>query len=515
MTARSPRGADRKGVLPMKILYCASECVPFIKTGGLADVAGSLPVAMKQAGHDVRVMLPKYRAIDPYWKERMQHVCSFTLLFGWQTMFCGVETLSDNGVIYYFIDNEEMFSQEPIYGDGIHEGYRFAFFSRAILESLPQLDFFPDVIHGNDWQTGLVPALLRTQYQQARGYARIKTVFSVHNLRYQGVFDYPLLNGKLGFEARYFTPEFLEFYGNLSCMKAGLVFSDHISTVSPTYAEEIKTPYYGEQLDGLLRARGDGVTGILNGIDDVVYDPATDRFLEAHYSAREPAGKRECKRRLQQECRLPEAPDAPLAALIARLTPQKGLDLIERVLPELLATGAQLVFLGSGDKHYQDMLNWAAWRYPNQLSFTSGLNEGLAHRIYAGADLFLMPSQFEPCGLSQMISLRYGTLPVVRETGGLRDTVVPYNKYTGEGNGFSFANYNAHELLFTFESAAALYREDKAAFAVMQKRGMAQDFSWAASANAYLAMYQRLLPEAPKPRAKKRTAGAAGQGAAE
>lgn len=502
----------------MKILYCVSECVPFVKTGGLADVAGSLPVALRNLGADVRVVLPKYRIIDDYWKSRMRHMCDFLILFGQEHVFVGVEEIVDNGVTYYFIDNEDYFYGDNIYGDGIAEGWRFAFFSRAVLEILPKIGFFPDILHLNDWQTGLTAALLRTQYAHRKEYARMRTVFSIHNLRYQGVFDWMALNGRLGLDSALFTPACLEFYGNANCMKAGIVFSDRISTVSPTYANEILTEYYGERLDGLLRARGDGVTGILNGIDTVVFDPGTDRFLTAHYTDADRSGKAACKKLLQRECGLAEDADAPLVGLIARLSAQKGLDLIERVLTDILKKRVQLVFLGAGDKHFADFLSWAEWRYPRRVAFRSGLNEGLAHRIYAGADLFLMPSQFEPCGLSQMIAMRYGTVPIVRETGGLRDTVRPYNRFTGEGDGFSFSNYNAHEMLNAIERAADLYAGNREAFEGLIASGMAKDFSWAVSAAEYLRMYDLLLPKArpaavPRPAHEKAEAKEAETGA--
>ena len=407
----------------MKVLYVTSECVPFIKTGGLADVAGSLPVELNRQGADVRVVLPKYRCIDWYWRERMTHVTDFPVLFGFGSMYCGVETLVDNGVTYYFIDNEEMFSVDSIYGDGMQEGYRFAFFCRAVAEMLRHIDFAPDVLHLNDWQTGLIAAMVRTQYAGDARFGAMRIVFSIHNLRYQGIFDWPLMNARLGFDERLFTPDYLEFYGNLSCMKAGLVFADHINTVSPTYAREIRTAYYGERLDGLLRARGAAVSGILNGIDRTIYDPATDRFLGAHFSVDDMAGKATQKRYLQQEMHLSERPEVPVIAMVSRLTPQKGLDLVERVLTDILRMDVQLALLGDGDRRFVDLLNWAAWRYPGQVGAYIGLNEGLAHRAYAGSDMFLMPSQFEPCGLSQMIALRYGSVPVVRETGGLCDTV--------------------------------------------------------------------------------------------
>ena len=496
----------------MKVLYLASECVPFIKTGGLADVAGSLPVALRQLGVDVRVMLPKYRIMDEYWKQKLTHLCDFTVLFGWEQAYVGIDTLEDQGVTYYFIDNQDRFYADRIYGDGMEEAKRFAFFCRAALEALPRIGFFPDVLHCNDWQTGLLPVLLKSQYQWSKDYQKIRTVFSVHNLRYQGIFPFSELNGYLGLDAqKYFNSDHLEFYGNLNCLKAGLVFSDRISTVSPTYAGEIMTAYYGEQMDGLLRSRGDGVTGILNGIDTVVYDPETDRFLENRYSKDDLSGKALCKQALQRECGLPEEPDVPVIGFIARLSDQKGLDLVERVLVDILRMRVQLVFLGSGEKHYMDFLNWAQWRYPHQLAFRSGMNEALAHRIYAGADLFLMPSQFEPCGLSQMIAQRYGTVPVVRETGGLRDTVRPYNQFTGEGDGFSFANYNAHEMLNTLERAVGVYYDKKDAWDGLVKTGMGKDFTWRRSAETYLAMYHGLTPTETG-EAKPRVVGAKKKG---
>lgn len=489
----------------MRVLYVSSECVPFIKTGGLADVAGSLPVELNRQGADVRVVLPKYRLIDPYWRERMTHVTEFPVLFGSGSLYCGVETLVDSGVTYYFVDNEDMFSGDAIYGDGMLEGYRFAFFCRAVAEMLLHIDFIPDVLHLNDWQTGLLAAMLRTQYLGEPRFAQLRIVFSIHNLRYQGIFDWPSMNARLGFDERLFTPDYLEFYGSLSCMKAGLVFADHINTVSPTYAREIRTAYYGERLDGLLRARGEAVSGILNGIDRTIFDPATDRFLAAHFSLDDMAGKAEQKQLLQREMRLAERPEVPIIAMISRLTTQKGLDLLERVLTDILRMDVQLVLLGDGERRFIDLLNWAAWRYPGQVGTYIGLNEGLAHRTYGGSDLFLMPSQFEPCGLSQMIALRYGSVPVVRETGGLCDSVIPYNRYTGEGTGFSFANYNAHEMLFTLERAVRYYYEDKPMWESLVRRGMEADFGWAASARTYLSLYGTLTggPKRGKRKDKK------------
>jgi len=482
----------------LKVLFCASECVPFVKTGGLADVAGALPIALKQSGVDVRVILPKYGMIDEYWKSRMQHVCHFEVLFGWEKLFCGVESVTDNGVTYYFIDNESFFYVNEIYGDGPNEGLRFSFFCRAVLETLPHIGFFPDVMHLNDWQTGMIAALLKTQYAGGAEYAHIRTVFSIHNLKYQGLFAWKEIAGRLGLDERYYTSEYLEFYGCISMMKSGLVFADRIATVSPTYADEIKTPYYGENLDGLLRARENTLSGILNGIDYTIFDPATDRFLPNHFDAAHLEGKRESKRALQKECGLAQR-DVPLVGMIARLSSQKGLDLVERVLGDIMRIDLQIVFLGKGEQRYVDLLNWANWRYPKRIHARIELDEGLAHRIYAGSDMFLMPSQFEPCGLSQMIALRYGSVPVVRETGGLKDTIVPYNMYTDEGNGFSFANYNAHEMLFTLERAARYWYEDKPIWKRMMLRGMADDFSWNKPAQEYLALYRAIIPPERKP----------------
>ena len=479
----------------MKVLFCASECVPFVKTGGLADVAGALPVALAREGHDVRVILPKYRVIDAYWKSRMEHVCHFDVLFGWETLYCGIERVTDNGVEYYFVDNESHFGVTEIYGDGITEGLRFAFFSRAVLECLPHIGFFPDVMHLNDWQTGLIAALLKTQYAAKPEYARIRTVFSIHNLKYQGIFSWREIAGRLGLDERYFTYEYMEFFGCISCMKGGLVFSDRLCTVSPTYAEEIKTPFFGENLDGLLRARENTLSGILNGLDYTIFNPADDRFLAHHFDADSLEEKLACKRDLQRECDLEER-DVPLIGMIARLSQQKGLDLVERVLGDIMQSDVQLVFLGKGDRRFVDLLNWANWRYPKRVHARIELDEGLAHRIYAGADMFLMPSQFEPCGLSQMIALRYGSVPIVRETGGLRDTITPYNMYTDEGNGFSFANYNAHEMLATIERAIRYWNEDKPMWRRMMLRGMADRFDWAKPAKAYLTLYERMLPAA-------------------
>lgn len=489
----------------MKVLFVASECVPFVKTGGLADVLGSLPVTLRKENVDARVIIPKYRIIDSYWHSRMEHLCHFNILMGSQQVFCGIDTVEDNGVRYYFVDNLAMFGGEQVYTGDEQEGFRFAFFCRAVLEALPRIDFFPDVLHCNDWQTGLIPCLLRGQYGIDERYRAVRTVFTIHNLRYQGLFSFERINRVLGLNSGYFSPENLEFYGLLSFMKGGIVYSDRVTTVSPNYAEEIRTEYYGEHLDGLLRHRQGVLSGILNGIDSTVYNPADDRFIEPHFSKTAPANKLILKRQLQQECGLSVRDGVPIISLISRLTSQKGLDLIECVLDDIMRMDVQLLFLGKGDAHYEKLLCDAQARYAGRIATRIELNEGLAHRIYAGSDMFLMPSQFEPCGLSQLISLRYGTIPIVRETGGLKDSITPYNQYTDEGNGFSFQNYNAHEMLSTIETAVGYYYDDKDMWKRLVKRAMRCDFSWKASAKAYVALYCDILgvPAPKKPRATK------------
>ncbi len=483
-----PAQADKQ----LKILFAASEALPFVKTGGLADVIGTLPHALERMGVDARVVLPKYRDIPSFWLEQMDHVCDFQINIGWRRQYCGIEHIEYENVHYYFIDNEFYFARDSIYGESEAEGERFGFFSKAIIECMPHIGFFPDILHCNDWQTGLAPVLLKLHYKHLPDFAQVRTLFSIHNLKYQGVFDWQMIDGLFGIGTRYFSPEYLEFYGGVSFMKGGIVFADHLSTVSPTYAQEIQFPYYGEQLDGLLRARADNLTGILNGIDKRFWNPWMDKHIAARYSKNDPSGKALCKAALQKEFGLPVDEDAVVVAMVSRLTEQKGFDLLERVLDEMLHLPIQLVVVGTGDAHYQEMLTWAQWRYHGKVSVRMEYNEELSHRAYAGADIFLMPSRFEPCGLSQLIALRYGAVPLVRETGGLKDTVRPYNKYTDEGTGFSFANYNAHEMLFTLEQALK-YFLDRKLWTRLVKRGMSCDFGWSASAQKYHDLYMRML----------------------
>ena len=508
----------------MKVLFVASECVPFSKTGGLADVVGALPKALINKDIDVRVITPLYSAISNAWREKMEHVCYFYVNLGWRRQYVGIEKLVLNDITYYFVDNSYYFGRPYIYGLGGDEGERFAYFCRAVLEALPQMGFMPDVMHLNDWQTGLIPAMLEIQYRVLPAYQPIKTVYTVHNLQYQGLFPINEIEDLISLGALAYTADHLEFYGQCNFMKGGLTWSQKITTVSPTYAKEIQTAYYGERLDGLLRAREADLSGILNGIDEDEYNPATDPDIVSNYAAETIDKKLENKLALQQELGLEVNPDIPMIGMVGRLSGQKGLDLVERVLDSLMATGIQLVVLGMGEDKYVDLFSWAQWKYQGRLAARIEMNHQLAHKIYAGADMFLMPSMFEPCGLSQMISMRYGTLPITRETGGLRDTVLSYNDFTDEGNGFTFMNYNAHDMLSVIERAVDTYNNRKDVWRKLMVRNMQGHYGWDQSAEHYLALYRELMegpeavveapapekkkPAARKPRAKKEDAPA-------
>jgi len=485
----------------MKILFAASECVPFIKTGGLADVAGALSTVLAQMGHDVRVMLPMYTQIKEQYVKDARHVLDFEVDLGWRKQYCGIEEVKLNGVTFYLLDNKYYFGRDYVYGMGGDEYERFGFFSRAILNALPLLDFQPDILHCNDWQTGMVPALLKIQYQHLPFFAPIKTIFTIHNLQYQGVFPIPQVQDILNLGDSLFTNDKLECYGCANYLKAGLVYADELTTVSPSYAEEIQTAYYGEHMDGLLRARREHLSGVLNGIDIDEYNPAADQFIPAHFTADNMAGKAECKRLLQEELGLDIDPNKPLIGMIGRLSNQKGLDLVDHIITDMMAEDVQLIVLGMGEPKYVNLFSWAEQRYPGSVAARFQLDLELAHRIYAGADMFLMPSQFEPCGLAQMMALRYGTIPIVRETGGLRDTVLSYNEFNGAGNGFSFFNYNAHDMLFTIRRAVNYYRTNKPVWEMLMKRGMEGDYSWTHSAQVYVALYESILPKVPAPEA--------------
>lgn len=473
----------------LKVLYVTSEAVPFAKTGGLADVAGSLPKELRAKGIDARVIMPKYGKIKEEYRSRMETVYTGITHLGWRRPYCGVLTCEEDSVPFYFIDNEQYFKRESFYGYD-DDAERFAFFCRAVLDILPQIDFIPDVIHLNDWHTGPISVLYRSDYAWQEMYRGIKTVFTIHNLKYQGVFAKASLGDLLELDWNYFGG--MEFFDSINYMKAGLVYSDYVTTVSRTYAEEIQNAYYGEQLEGVLQSRRDRLVGIVNGIDYTVYNPAHDARIFKTYDSEHPEGKLENKLRLQKLCGLPERQDVPVLAMVTRLVEAKGLDLVCHVIDELLSMeDIQLVIVGTGDAKYEDFFRNLAWKYPTKVSANILFDETLAHRVYAGCDLFLMPSQYEPCGIGQLIALRYGALPVVRKTGGLSDTITSYNKYTGEGNGFSFNNYNAHELLFTTKWALDLYR-DSGAWQHLVKNAMLCDYSWNHSAEEYIDLYEKM-----------------------
>lgn len=487
----------------MKILFAAGECVPFCKTGGLADVVGALAPVLARKGHDVRVILPLYSAIPDSYVRQMRHALDFEVQLGWRKQYCGIEELVQNGVTYYFVDNKYYFGRSYIYGLGGDEYERFGFFCRAILNALPLLSFRPDIIHANDWQTGMVPALLKLQYQHLPFYAPVRTVFTIHNLQYQGVFGIDQFKDIFSLTDEAFTSDKLEHFGSANFMKAGIVYADEVTTVSPSYAEEIQTAYYGERLDGLLRAKASHLSGVLNGIDTDEYNPETDPQIDAHYSAADRAGKAVCKEALQKQMGLTVRADVPVIGMVGRLSNQKGLDLVDYIIGELMQEDIQLVVLGMGDAKYFNLFSWAEQHYPGRVTARFQMDPVLAHHIYAGADVFLMPSQFEPCGLSQMIALRYGTVPVVRETGGLRDTVLAYNEQNGAGNGFTFFNYNAHDMLYTIRRALYFYHNRKDVWDTLTTRGMEGDYSWTHSAETYLSLYASILESNEKPDAEK------------
>lgn len=475
----------------LKILLAASEAAPFIKTGGLADVAGSLPKELLKNGADVRVILPKYGGISDKYKEWMKYVGYTFVRLGWRNQYCGVYEYVHEGVTFYFIDNEYFFKRDNLYGYE-DEAEMFGFFCKAVLAALKVTGFRPDIIHCNDWQTGYIPALVKINHAWDEYYNKIKFVYTIHNLQYQGIFPPGVLGDILGIGYENFTTDKLEFNGNINFMKAGLVYSDIITTVSPSYAEEVKMPFYGEGLEGLLNARQDHLHGILNGLDYDEYNPETDRYIYKNYNVDNFKNKAFNKRSLQKELGLPVKADVPVMSLITRLVPQKGIELLEHVIEEIAEMDMQFIILGTGDTKQEELFKHMAWKYPEKISANIMFNNQLSHRIYAGSDMFLMPSKFEPCGLSQMISLRYGTVPIVRETGGLKDTVKPYNDLTNEGNGFSFANYNAHDMLFTIKRAER-YFQDKKIWHMLVKRAMQMDNSWRKSAEKYMELYGKLV----------------------
>lgn len=478
----------------MKILYAAAEVEPFAKTGGLADVMGALPKELVKKGVDARVILPKYGAIPHTFVEQMNFIGYIFVQLGWRNQYCGVFSLVHGGVTYYFIDNEYYFGGSYIYGYGDQEVEKYAFFCKAVLSVLKTIDFRPDIINANDWHTGMIPVLLNAYFQNDPYYHGIRSVFTIHNLMYQGVCGIAQAKELLGLDESYFTPDKLEFYGGCSFMKGGIVFSDLVTTVSPTYRDEIQYPYFGEKLDGLLRARADSFYGIVNGIDCDVYNPRTDDYIAHNYGKKRVYDAKTLnKLDLQRTVGLPEDSGKFVVGVVSRLTDQKGFNLLECVMDEMCSLGLQLVVLGTGDTRYEDMFRHYRYVRGDCVAAQIKFDNALAHKIYAGCDAFLMPSLFEPCGLSQLIAMRYGTLPIVRETGGLKDTVNPYNQFTGDGNGFSFAHYNAHDMLNTVAYAQWVYYNQREGWNHLIYNAMMSDFSWDASANNYIYIYEKIL----------------------
>ena len=487
----------------MQIVFASAECAPFVKTGGLGDVAGSLPAALVRAGAEVIVMVPKYATIKDEYKAQMEHFADFYVSLGWRNEYCGLEKLEHDGVTYMFIDNERYFARDYPYGF-FDDGERFAFFSKAITESLQHLPagFECDILHCNDWQTALAPVFLREFYQGLPLYDRVKTVFSIHNVAFQGQFSDTVMEDILGVAHIPAAASQLRCDAcSVNYMLGALRYADAITTVSPTYANEIQTPEFGEGLDGVLRERSYALQGILNGIDVAGFDPATDKRIAANYTVDDRGGKAVCKAKLQEELGLEVRDDRPLMVMVTRLTRQKGMDLVMYALDRILAGGVQVAVLGTGDRDYEDGLRYFQDKYPGTMAARIEFDPALSQRMYAAADMFLMPSKFEPCGLSQIIAMRYGTLPIVRETGGLKDTVIPYNEFTGEGTGFSFSNFNGDEMGDAVFRAARLFWDNRDAWNQLVTQAMSQDFSWTRSADKYLDLYFFMHPEIERPAA--------------
>ena len=478
-----------------KILFAASEGVPFIKTGGLADVVGSLPKCIDKQYFDVRVVIPKYTCMRQEMKDKMRYVSHFYMDFNWKSMYVGIFEAEEEGVHYYFIDNEYYFSGDKVYTDDPRwEIERYAYFSKAVLSALPVVDFRPDVVHCHDWQTGLIPVYMKERFRGGEFFSSMKSVISIHNLKFQGKWDIKTVRNITGLSDYFFAADKLEAYKDANLLKGGIVYADAVTTVSDTYAEEIKTPFYGEGLDGLLRARSGDLRGIVNGIDYTDFNPETDKHIVNPYNAvnfRKEKVKN--KRALQQELGLAQNDKKMMIGVVSRLTDQKGFDLIAYIMDELCRDDVQLVVLGTGEARYENMFRHFDWKYGDKVSANIYYSDPLSHKIYASCDAFLMPSLFEPCGLSQLMSLRYGTIPIVRETGGLKDTVQPYNEFESSGTGFSFTNYNAQEMLNTIRYAERIYYDKKREWNKLVDRAMAADFSWHVSARKYQEMYDWLI----------------------
>ena len=470
-----------------RVLFVASEGDPFIKTGGLGDVIYALPKYLNKIGIEARVVIPKYEDINEKFKSKMKFIKSYTVPMSWRNQYCGIQEYIHEGTIYYFIDNEYYFKRKSLYGF-YDDGERFSFFDRAVLMMLEEIDYKPDIIHCHDWQTGMIPVLLKNEFIYNPFYKNIKTIFTIHNLLFQGVFPKTVLGDLLNLSDELFYNGSLEFYDCISFMKGAINYSDKITTVSSSYAKEIQTPYYGEKLDGLLKCRGNELLGITNGIDYTMYDPENDKYIYKNYNVDNLEYKIENKLKLQKELGLPINKDVPIIGMVSRLTKQKGINLLIQMIHKLHEKDFQLVVLGTGDIEYEEHFKNLQFRHPTKISANITFDNGLAHRIYAGSDIFLMPSLFEPCGLGQLIALRYGSIPIVRETGGLKDTIISYNEQTGEGNGFSFTSYCAKDLFCTLERTLEVYK-DKIIWSSITTQAMTSDNSWEKSATKYKEIY--------------------------
>lgn len=476
----------------MNILFATSEAYPFMKTGGLGDVAYALPKALRKQGIDVRVIMPKYTRISKEYSDKMEKVAEYNVQVGWRNQYCGLLRLEYDGIPFYFIDNKYYFKRGSAYGD-FDDGERFSFFSKAILEAMKYIDnFTPDILHCNDWHTAIAIPLLKEHYKNDSRYNKIKTVYTIHNLKYQGLFAKEMLGELLGLGMEYFSEDKLKYYNIISFMKGGIIFADRVTTVSPAYAEEIKTEYYGEGLNGLLRSRERDLCGILNGLDTDLNNPVIDKNIFENYDENNIQGKGENKEKLQELLNLPKDKGIPMIGMVTRLEEQKGIDLIREIIEELLHEDIQLVILGTGNQRYEDMFKFFAWKYPSKVSANIYFDASIAQKIYAASDMFLMPSKFEPCGIGQLIALKYGSIPIVRETGGLNDTVHSYNEYTGEGNGFTFKDYNSQDMLYTIKRAINFYY-NKDIWNKLITTAMKEDFSWNKSAQEYIQMYRNVL----------------------
>ncbi|WP_428379088.1 glycogen synthase GlgA [Olsenella sp. Marseille-QA0557] len=479
----------------LRVVFASSEVVPFAKTGGLGDVGGSLPPALRRAGCKIAVILPKYATIPEEYRSRMDHVCEFYVPLGWRSVYCGIEHLVYRDIDFYFVDNEYYFARDGLYGY-FDDGERFAYFSKALLEAMQYVeDLQCDILHCNDWQTAMAPVFLR-EFYHGDIYDNVRTIFTIHNVKFQGQYSDFVLKDILGLadvpaavDQLYVGPQTINY------MRGAVRYSDLLTTVSPTYAQELKMPFYGEGLEYEFQRRGDALKGVLNGIDMAEYNPKSDPEIFANFSVDDLSGKAECKAALQEELGLRVDPERPLVVMVGRLTKQKGLDLVQYAIDRIMSRGVQLAVLGTGDKEYEDSMRYFDWRYSDMMCARITFDSALAQRMYSGADLFLMPSQFEPCGLSQMIAMRYGTLPVVRETGGLVDTVNPYNKYTGEGDGFRFANFNADEMCDTLLNACEVFWTQPDVWKELQRHAMEKDFGWHRAADDYVDIYHTLHPE--------------------